>query len=110
MRATMRRPNYALEGFRGSSARLSPVGAPEYVFGPGELPSERLGRPARTRHRAPPAKWCTNSQACRRRIPRGAPERRAQAVGWTARAARNWRSKAVGGESRLGAPKWNPWA
>jgi hypothetical protein len=34
----------------------------------------------------------------------------AQAVCWTARAARNWRSKAVGGESRFGAPKWNPWA
>ena len=45
-----------------------------------------------------------------RRHRRRTPSRWAQAVGWTARAARSWRSKAVGGESRLGAPKWNPWA
>jgi len=43
-----------------------------------------------------------------RNPPLGADE--GQAVARTARAARSWRSKAVGGESRLGAPKWNPWA
>ena len=41
----------------------------------------------------------------------GAPGAGAQKVGTAAaRAARSWRSNAVGGERRLGAPKWKPWA
>ncbi len=91
----------ATRGFSGYSPRSRVAGnRPQY----GDQASARnlWQRPRRgASERVPGA-----GRGARRRRPAG----EAQAVGWTARAARSWRSKAVGGERRLGAPKWNPWA
>ncbi len=74
-------------------------------------PVRRIANPVRTGPHGPTdAASAAPKDMTSRRHRQRMPGDGLQAVGWTARAARNWRSKAVGGESRLGAPKWNPWA
>ena len=117
-----------LDADRRPSATFAARMAGNATFGPAGVPSATLtatearGGDRGDRRRCAHAGEYVRAGECgpRRRI-RSAPANTsapanparsaaAQAVGWTARAARSWRSKAVGGESRLGAPKWNPWA